>query len=66
MEVVIVEWEGAVLGLNFGRSIVTNEDFAAYSIVVRKRRAFPKLLWGGLVIISCHQMQLVRRAQLCT
>jgi len=27
-EVVIVEGEGAVLGLNLGRSIVTNWDFA--------------------------------------
>jgi len=28
MEVVIVEGEGAVLGVNLGRPIVTNGDFA--------------------------------------
>jgi len=33
--VMIVEGEGAVLGVNLGRPIVTNGDFVAY-VVVRK------------------------------
>jgi len=33
--------EGAVLGVNFGRPIVTNGDFVT--------PALPKLLWAGLV-----------------
>jgi len=29
MGVVIIEWEGAVLGVNVGRRIVTDGDFVA-------------------------------------
>jgi len=35
-----------ILGMNMGRSIVTNRDFVA---VVQERRALPKRLWGGFV-----------------
>jgi len=51
--VVIVEGEGAVLVVNLGRHIVTNGDFVEY---VRERRAFLKLLWGGLFIVVIGRM----------
>ena len=41
MGVVIIEGEGAVLGVNVGRPIVTDGDCC---IVVQERRALPKLL----------------------
>ena len=31
---VIVEWEGTVLGVNLGRPIVTNKDFVAWLLEV--------------------------------
>jgi len=37
MEVVIVEGEGAVLGVNFGRTIVTNGAFASRSSQITLR-----------------------------
>jgi len=50
MGTVIVEWEGAVLGLMWGRCpVVTNGGLCC--VVVRERRALLKLLWGGLVTI---------------
>ena len=40
------------LGVKCGRPIVNNGD--CY-VVVRERRALPKLLWGGLVIFKTGQ-----------
>jgi len=38
-------------GVNFGRPIVTDGDFVAY-IVVRERRALPKLVWEDLLLLD--------------
>ena len=40
MGVVIVKWEGAVLGMNLGRPIVTNEAFATRSPEITLRTCF--------------------------
>jgi len=45
--VVIIEGDGIVLGVNLEHPIVTNGSLCC--LLVRQRRAFPKLLWEGLV-----------------
>ena len=49
MGVVIVEGEGADLGINVGRPIETNGDFVA-CVAVRERRVLPKLLVDCAVV----------------
>jgi len=49
----IVEREGAVLGMNMGRPIVTHR-----CAVVRERRAVPRLLWEDLLLLLVVDLHL--------
>jgi len=59
MDVVIVEGEGAVLGISVGHPIVTNGDFAAYSVPRGGRRGGTMHLFPNYLGISCSHCYLV-------
>ena len=57
MEVEIVEWEGAVLGVNVGHSIATNGILS----VKGGDAALPKLLWDFLLLGRPFYVVEIRR-----